>query len=225
MSRRGICLGGDMRQDWHGSIWGIKLLLTCLNKRGSRRMAAGLVFGVTHAIYTMDGVFCHHGGFPSRVCATAGKNAVSYSSAFPYLFASFISLPQPPPPPLPFTSLWFVISLFSLMYTDTHTHSKKYPHTLPHLSWSEDTRGSLSASISVQCPLCCGHQEYNLVVSACVLPGDWQNLPATTNRWHQSSWRRSPVSTQVFTRVKAVVRKVNRILILLPHFWAEECER
>lgn len=87
-----------------------------------------------------------------------------------------------------YLSTIFDISLRSHIYR----HAAKIPHALPHLSWSKDTRGSLSASICVQCPLCCGHPEYKLLVSACVFTPDWHNLPATTNHWHQSSTGRSP---------------------------------
>ena len=57
MSPHRIRLGWDMRQEWQWSIWGIKLLLACLNKQRSRRVAGGLVFGVTHTVYT-TGFFC-----------------------------------------------------------------------------------------------------------------------------------------------------------------------
>lgn len=74
MSLPEFCLGWDMRQDWQWSIWGIKLLLACLNKQRSRRVAAGLVFSVTHSVYTMGVFVWQHNEFPNGVCVAAGNS-------------------------------------------------------------------------------------------------------------------------------------------------------
>lgn len=74
MSLHRFCLGWDIRQDRQWSIWGIKLLLAFLNKQRSRRVAAGLVFGVTHTVYTTGVFVWHHNEFPNGVCVTAGNS-------------------------------------------------------------------------------------------------------------------------------------------------------
>ena len=62
-------------------------------------------------------------GFVRQQVKTLSPIPLHFHICLPHLFLS------PKPPPLPFTSLWFVISLFSLMYTDTHTQQKISTYT------------------------------------------------------------------------------------------------
>lgn len=83
----------------------------------------------------------------------------------------------------PFSYFPLLKCLFSHSCTQTQVANMHKPH----YGWSKDTRGSLSALITVRRPLRCGHQEYNSCrsVHVCSLVID-AAFQLKTNRWHQS---------------------------------------